>query len=133
MSNKRLIDAEELKATLKQWFPPFTLEGLEAKTLFKQIIHDIDNAPAVEPSQNAEHDALQYSKGYQAGFLEAKKLHGETEGEWITVKYAREDLNDPQKSKLDFVKCPFCETIHQGRHHFCSYCGARMKEGQADE
>lgn len=58
--------------------------------------------------------------------VEAAKEYTRPEGEWITVKYAREDLNDPEKSKLDFVKCPFCETIHQGRHHYCSYCGARM-------
>lgn len=49
-------------------------------------------------------------------------------GKWITVHYAREELNCPEKSMLDFVKCPFCETIHQGRHNFCSRCGAKMKK-----
>ena len=48
-------------------------------------------------------------------------------GEWITVKYAKTELNCPEKSMLDFVKCPFCETIHQGRHNFCSRCGADMR------
>ena len=51
------------------------------------------------------------------------------QGEWITVHYAREELNCPEKSMLDFVKCPFCETIHQGRHNFCSRCGAIMQGG----
>lgn len=48
-------------------------------------------------------------------------------GEWITVEYARTELNCPEKSMLDFVKCPFCETIHQGRRNFCSRCGADMR------
>jgi len=48
-------------------------------------------------------------------------------GEWITVHFARNELNCPEKSMLDFVKCPFCETIHQGRHNFCSRCGADMR------
>lgn len=38
-----------------------------------------ENTPAVEPSQNAEHDATQYSTGYQDGFLEAKKLFTDPE------------------------------------------------------
>ena len=49
-------------------------------------------------------------------------------GEWIAVYFSREELNVPQKASVfDFVKCPFCETIHQGRHHFCSWCGADMR------
>ena len=51
------------------------------------------------------------------------------QGEWIAVYFSREELNVPQKASMfDFVKCPFCETIHQGRHHFCSWCGADMRE-----
>lgn len=44
----RLIDADELIKDLTKWFPQFTLEGIEAKTLFNQILHDIDNAPTVD-------------------------------------------------------------------------------------
>lgn len=44
----RAIDADELKENLKKWFPKFTLDGIEAKTLFNQILHDIDNAPTIE-------------------------------------------------------------------------------------
>ena len=54
------------------------------------------------------------------------------QGKWITVSYNRDELNCPEKSMLDFVKCPFCETIHQGRHNFCSRCGADMQEGGAE-
>ena len=71
---------------------------------------------------------------FHRGLLEAQaivmKLPDENdrpEGKWITVHYAREELNCPEKSMLDFVKCPFCETIHQGRHNFCSRCGAKME------
>ena len=52
-----------------------------------------------------------------------------SKGEWITVHFSSNELNDAQKSKFDFVKCPFCETIHQGRHNYCSRCGADMRGG----
>lgn len=55
------------------------------------------------------------------------------QGKWITVYFKREELNVPQKASMfDFVKCPFCETIHQGRHHFCSWCGADMRGDNND-
>ena len=50
----RCIDSEELKENLTKWFPQFTLEGIEAKILFKQILHDIDNAPTVNERQRGE-------------------------------------------------------------------------------
>ena len=53
-------------------------------------------------------------------------------GKWITKHYAFNELNAPEKSKLDFVQCPFCKTIHQGRHNFCSFCGADMREKEND-
>ena len=53
------------------------------------------------------------------------------QGEWIAVYFSHEELNVPQKASMfDFVKCPFCETIHQGRHHFCSWCGADLRGGR---
>lgn len=45
----RLIDADALKEDLRRFFPSEVLEGIELKTLFAQIMHDIDNAPTVEP------------------------------------------------------------------------------------
>ena len=47
MDEIRLIDANKLKEELKQWFPPYTLEGLEPRVLLRQILHDIDNAPTI--------------------------------------------------------------------------------------
>ena len=43
----RLIDAETLKSDLRQYFPEDSLNGIEPKTLFAQILHDIDNAPTI--------------------------------------------------------------------------------------
>lgn len=47
----RLIDADALKEDLIKFFPSEVLEGIEPKTLFAQIMHDIDNAPTVERPQ----------------------------------------------------------------------------------
>ena len=79
----------------------------------------IDNAPTVRN---------EYMRGYEAAEREYKR----PQGEWITVHFRPEELNVPQKASMfDFVKCPFCETIHQGRHNFCSRCGADMRKGGA--
>ena len=44
----RLIDADELKEDLKQYFTDGVLDGVSAKLAFNQILHDIDNAPTVK-------------------------------------------------------------------------------------
>lgn len=66
----RLIDADALKEDLKKWFPKFTLDGIEAKTLFNQILHDIDNAPTIVvrtkikfEERNNDNGKLQRRKG----------------------------------------------------------------------
>lgn len=46
-----LISREVLKNDLMTFFPDKCLEGITAKTLFKQILTDIDNAPTVEPER----------------------------------------------------------------------------------
>ena len=46
----RLIDAEELKKDLICFYPEGVPSGLDSETMFKQILHDIDNAPTVEPT-----------------------------------------------------------------------------------
>ncbi len=43
----RPIDADTLREVLRRFFPVEVLEGIEPKTLFAQIMHDIDNAPTV--------------------------------------------------------------------------------------
>lgn len=46
--NNDLISREALKKDLITFFPDSCLDGITAKTLFKQILTDIDNAPAVD-------------------------------------------------------------------------------------
>lgn len=44
-----LISREALKNDLITFFPNKCLEGITTKTLFNQILTDINNAPTVEP------------------------------------------------------------------------------------
>lgn len=93
----------------------------ESLDIIKRTIDDL----CEKAERDSEmHIIMEMAKQYMNG---AKPSYDRKEGEWITIKFARKDLNCPEKSKLDFVQCPFCETIHQGRHHFCSYCGAKME------
>lgn len=45
--NNDLISREALREDLRRFFTVEVLEGIEPKTLFAQIMHDIDNAPTV--------------------------------------------------------------------------------------
>lgn len=47
----RPIDADALREDLRRFFPVEGLEGIEPKTLFVQIMHDIDNSPTVEETE----------------------------------------------------------------------------------
>ena len=53
----RIIDADNLQSELTKWFPMASLEGIEAKTLFAQIMQDIDNAPTIGGSNPAKEEA----------------------------------------------------------------------------
>ena len=57
----RLIDADKLKEDLRRFFPNEVLEGIEPKTIFAQIMHDIDNAPTVSD---------RYEEGYSQGYID---------------------------------------------------------------
>ena len=61
MSKGDLISREALREDLRRFFTVEVLEGIEPKTLFAQIMHDIDNAPTVEPERDYSqgwHDAI---------------------------------------------------------------------------
>lgn len=89
----------------------------------------IDNAPTVELTEAEIQEVLNKRCMTAVANEYLIALHGKRQrGEWITVNFAPNELNCPEKSRFDFVKCPFCEVIHQGRHNFCSYCGADMRE-----
>ena len=81
----------------------------EFDTAIKTVFGIIDNAPTVEPTENS---AIQYSLGYQDGFLEGKKLNEKPQGEWIGG-----------------MKCSVCGDFSSDNGKFCTNCGAKMKEG----
>ena len=94
-------------------------------TDIKQTIELLERMTAEPaPGEDARLDADELD----AVLFAIKALKERPRGEWITIHFEAKDLNAPEKSKLDFVKCPFCETIHQGRRNYCSRCGADMRE-----
>lgn len=76
MTNKeevRLINANGLTADLKKYYPDSVLEGIEPKTLFNQILHDIDNAPTVPLPD--------FKEGYKQAILDDKTNFRKKRGE----------------------------------------------------
>lgn len=68
--NNDLISREALREDLRRFFPTEVLEGIEPKTLFAQIMHDIDNAPTIEPKLSDKQieqiaDLLEIQWGYE--------------------------------------------------------------------
>ena len=108
----RLIDANALKEDLEKWFPKFTLEGIEPKTLFNQILHDIDNAPTVK------------TYCYFCGQTEHGKIEERTQGEWNRIDY-------PLKAKRNVIiyTCNLCgEISDSNKYNYCPNCGTKMKQ-----
>ena len=66
------------------------------------------DAPTIEDA-----NAIQYSKGYQDGFLEAKSLYERPEGKW------------------QGNNCPFCKATSHIQSKFCSECGAKLKKEES--
>ena len=69
----RLGDLDALKKT----FENACIYGLPMNELYGAILKIIDNAPTV--------DSVQYTLGYQDGFLEGKKICERPQGEWIPI------------------------------------------------
>ena len=118
----RLIDADELKKLF-----PDNGEGSWTYNITAKMY--IDNAPTVENitvfCENADEKTIEDLKAELQSVIDAR-----TKGEWITIKPFYELIDGHYQethSKLDFVKCPFCETVYQGRHNFCGRCGADMR------
>lgn len=96
--NNDLISRKALREDLRRFFPTDVLEGIEPKTLFAQILHDIDNAPTVE-----------------------QRPHGK----WIG-KEEYDDY--PYKTVCECSECGKMITVsHNDFPNFCPNCGADMR------
>lgn len=138
----RLIDADALKEDLRKWFPAFTLEGIEPKTLFNQILHDIDNAPTVEPKLKDDiieafnlitDQEFEHSDSFWIVTPKGKKIEFEKkrpQGEWLIHRVAFH------------LTCPFCgcnlralkNEVFEGdyEYNYCPNCGADMREARSN-
>lgn len=71
-------------------------------------------------------DAVQYTLGYQDGFLEGKKICERPQGKWIEVPVKRDLL---YYNGIKYT-CSVCgEGNCYGKPPYCMYCGADMKGG----
>ena len=95
MSEIRPIDANALKDEVRHQISKYN-SGLDVFTT-RRLLELIDRAPTIEP--NKDYGAIQYSEGYNDGFMSAKELiikePERPKGEWI-------DYNNT------FYKCPDC-------------------------
>lgn len=105
----RTINADELKANLHKWFPQASLEGIEAKTLFAQILADIDNTPTVYPI--CEDKACKY------------RANERPQGEWLHPY----SVNIACECSICHLQLPILDCFH-----FCPNCGAEMRKGGAE-
>lgn len=127
--NNDLISREALKEDLIKFFPIDCLEGIESKTLFNQILTDINNAPTVDTT--CPHCDSGYAQGYSDGYL--KGIEERPTGEWV-------EKVETKQIGLDWlttheIVCSVCggsgesdENIFQC-WKFCPHCGAKMKGG----
>ena len=83
----RLGDLDALKEDLRRFFPTEVLEGIEPKTLFAQILHDIDNAPTVNLEKTS------FMRGYNYGCDDGKRFYERPQGEWVSVSERLPEIN----------------------------------------
>ena len=113
--NNDLISREALREDLRRFFPAEVLEGIEPKTLFAQIMHDIDNAPTVEiPTELCK--GCRFLKDCETC---EEKLR--PQGEW-------------EKCQNDMFRCSICRQADEVPtsmgipiYNFCPNCGADMR------
>ena len=124
MTEVRLIDANALKKEFMKDFYNAIGNGNSAFDVIGAMKKAIDNAPTVEP--NKDYGAIQYSIGYNDGFMSAKELITKEperpQGEWKLIRVADHcGIHD------SFV-CPFCNYEREYRKkNFCEECGADMR------
>lgn len=122
----RLIDAEELKSGLKQYFSDGTLDSVSAKLAFNMILRKIDEAPTVEITETEIQEVLNKRCMTAVANEYLVALHGgRPHGEWIIEK----------NSTFEFYKkCSNCDAPaewldgeSQLLSNYCPNCGADMR------
>ena len=105
----RLIDADELKKTLKEAHINMKLT-FDIAT-FNCVMNIIDNAPTADDWQKYS-DAL-WKNAYERGKQDARP-----QGEWNYIQ-------------AGMCICPFCgATPHKQYKNFCPKCGAKMQKSE---
>lgn len=117
--NNDLISREALREDLRSFFPSEVLEGIEPKTLFAQIMHDIDNAPTVEMPN--------WYKVYE----DVKSTFERPQGEWIKKTFEFPVFSGEGDFLIPDIKiayeCSKCNTHWDYTSNFCPNCGADMR------
>lgn len=113
----RAIDADELIRELKKWFSKFTLDGIEAKTLFNQILHDIDNAPTIEPKKEIVPVCKVVFDKEQLQEMVDKKIADLLESGALSKVEQKQTVDDKSKT------CDKCKYyLYRSNEYPCSRC-----------
>ena len=111
----RLIDADELKEDLRQYFSDGVLDGISARLAFNQILHDIDNAPTADDWES--YSTKPWKEAYERGKAERPP------GEWM------KKVDDVGFISYICSSCGFeLELEDCSDSYYCTNCGAKMKE-----
>lgn len=137
MGEVRLIDADALKKT----FENLASDDYESPLWYEStVFRVIDNSPTITKTQ-AEDAAMQYSQGYNDGFMSAKELITKEperpKGKWIFNKgkfnsYFRCSNCGRFPAKEVFVSeddSMYTDLSREDAYRFCFHCGADMRGG----
>ena len=125
----RLIDADALKEDLRQYFTEGVLDGVSAKLVFNQILHDIDNAPTVEPQKVViiPHELIEKLVLCVVDTVEnidwdkaIEAYKARPQGEWVRMALDNKTI----------VYCSECHTHYEYPFNCCPNCGAQMVGGE---
>lgn len=116
----RTIDADAIKEELTEWLASPNRDN-DARDVVLHLIAVIDQAPTIEtPCESCEAKAIEYSLGFQDGFLTGKDS-GKKMGTWSRKIFPEE------KWTRERFYCSVCNGWNTyGKSKFCPNCGAKM-------